>query len=65
MLKEYLELTIQTKKGMKKRIYELEKQVKVAKENELFAINEMNKYKSKYLQLKRKLKKEEKCQQKS
>jgi len=59
MLKEYLQLTIQTKKNMRKRIYELEKEVKVAKDNELFAINEMNKYKQKYFKLRRNSNKEE------
>lgn len=52
-LNEYLEITVQTKKNMKERIYQLEKDVKEAKENEKFAIDLMNKYKKKYRDLKK------------
>lgn len=56
---EYLQNTVQTKKNMKKRIYDLEKKIKEAKQNEEFAISEMSKYKNKYMRLKRELKKKE------
>lgn len=45
---EYLELTILTKKGMLKRIYELEQDLKEARKNEQYAIDQMNKYKTKF-----------------
>lgn len=54
-LNEYLEITVQTKKNMKERIYQLEKDVKEAKENEKFAIDLMNKYKKKYRDLKKEI----------
>lgn len=57
LLKEYLKETIDTKKGMKKRIYELERDVKEAEKNEQYAIDQMNKYKQK---LRNKKKKENK-----
>ena len=47
LLKEYLKETIETKKGMRKRIYELERDVKEAQKNEQYAIDQMNKYKQK------------------
>ena len=51
---EYLELTIQTKRNMKKRIYQLEEQVRDAKKNEQYAIDQMNKYKTKYRESRKK-----------
>lgn len=51
---EYLELTIQTKRNMKKRIYQLEEQVRDAKKNEQYAIEQMNKYKTKYRESRKK-----------
>lgn len=54
-LNEYLKITVQTKKNMKERIYQLEKDVKEAKENEKFAIDLMNKYKKKYRDLKKEI----------
>lgn len=47
LIKQYLQETIATKKGMKKRIYQLEKDVKEARENEKYATEQMNKYKQK------------------
>lgn len=52
-LNEYLKITVQTKKNMKERIYQLEKDVKEAKDNEKFAIDLMNTYKKKYRDLKK------------
>lgn len=54
-LNEYLKITVQTKKNMKERIYQLEKDVKEARENEKFAIDLMNKYKKKYRDLKKEI----------
>lgn len=54
---EYLKETIATKRGMKKRIYQLENDVKEARKNEEYAIEQMNKYKQK---LRNKKKKENK-----
>ena len=54
---EYLKETIATKRGMKKRIYQLENDVKEAIKNEEYAIEQMNKYKQK---LRNKNKKENK-----
>ena len=45
---EYLTITIQTKRNMRKRIYQLEDNLKEAKANERYAIEQMNKYKSKF-----------------
>lgn len=45
---EYLTITIQTKHNMRKRIYQLEDKLKEAKANERYAIEQMNKYKSKF-----------------
>ena len=52
-LNEYLEMTVQTKKNMKERIYQLEKDVKEARDNEKYAIEQMNIYKKKYRDLKK------------
>lgn len=59
-INEYLEVTVQTKKNMKERIYQLEKSVKEARDNEKFAIDLMNKYKKKYRELKKEIRKNEK-----
>lgn len=59
-INEYLEMTVQTKKNMKERIYQLEKDVKEARDNEKFAIDLMNKYKKKYRELKKEIRKNEK-----
>lgn len=53
---EYLDLTIQTKKNMKKRIYQLETELKESHKNENDAIEQMNKYKASNIKLRRKLK---------
>lgn len=59
-INEYLEVTVQTKKNMKERIYQLEKSVKEARDNEKYAIDLMNKYKKKYRELKKEIRKNEK-----
>lgn len=51
---EYLELTIQTKHNMRKRIYQLEDNLKEAKANERYAIEQKNKYKQKYKESRKK-----------
>lgn len=59
-LLEYLELTILTKKGMLKRIYQLEEEVREAKKNEKYAIEQMNKFKKSNQKLRRKNKEDKK-----
>lgn len=57
LIKEYLLTTIQTKKNMRKRIYQLEAEVKEAHKNEQYAIEQKEKYKQrlkKYKQRKEK-----------
>lgn len=54
-LKEYLEINIQTKRNMRKRIYQLEDQIKEATKNEQYAIDQMNKYKKKLREKKKKV----------
>lgn len=54
-LNEYLKITVQTKKNMKERIYQLEKDVKEARDNEKYAIEQMNIYKKKYRDLKKEI----------
>lgn len=54
-LKEYLEISIQTKRNMRKRIYQLEDQIKEAAKNEKYAIDQMNKYKKKLREKKKKV----------
>lgn len=44
-MKEYLLETIQTKRNMRKRIYQLESELKEARQNEKYAIEQKNKYK--------------------
>lgn len=51
---EYLTITIQTKRNMRKRIYQLEDELKEAKANERYAIEQMNKYKTKYKESRKK-----------
>jgi hypothetical protein len=45
LIKEYLLVTIQTKKNMRKRIYQLEDQLKEAHKNEQYAIEQKEIYK--------------------
>lgn len=54
LIKEYLLNTIQTKKNMRKRIYELEKDLKEARENERYAIAQKDKYREKLKKIKNK-----------
>lgn len=60
MIKEkilnYLEATIQTKHNMRKRIYQLEAEVKEAHKNESYAIAQKDKYKEALKKYRRKLK---------
>lgn len=60
MIKEkilnYLEITIQTKHNMRKRIYQLEDELKEAHKTEKDAIEQMNKFKQSNIKLRRKLK---------
>lgn len=60
MIKEkilnYLEITIQTKHNMRKRIYQLEVELKEAHKTEKDAIEQMNKFKQSNIKLRRKLK---------
>lgn len=51
---EYLTITIQTKRNMRKRIYQLEEELKTAKANERYAIEQMNIYKVKYKESRKK-----------
>ena len=51
---EYLTITIQTKHNMRKRIYQLEDKLKEARKNEQYAIDQMNKYKQKYKESRKK-----------
>ena len=44
-VKEYLLETIQTKRNMRKRIYQLEADLKEARENERYATNQYTSYK--------------------
>lgn len=54
LVKEYLVNTIQTKKNMRKRIFQLEDQLKEAHKNEQYAIEQKEKYKQKLKKQKRK-----------
>lgn len=47
LIKEYLLNTIQTKKNMRRRIYQLEERIKEAEKNEQYSIQQTNKYKTK------------------
>lgn len=53
LIKEYLLNTIQTKKNMRKRIYELERDLKEARENERYAISQKDKYREKLKKIKK------------
>lgn len=55
--KEYIDVTIQTKRGMRNRIVDLERDLKAARKNEEYAIEHMNKYKSKNILLNKQIKK--------
>lgn len=52
LVKEYLVNTIQTKKNMRKRIFQLEDQLKEAHKNEQYAIEQKDKYKEKLKKIK-------------
>lgn len=54
LIKEYLLVTIQTKHNMRKRIYQLEADLKEARANERYAIEQKDKYKEKLKKQKRK-----------
>ena len=56
LVKEYLLNTIQTKKNMRKRIYELEVERNEARANEKYLIEQVRKYKESNKKLRRKLK---------
>lgn len=56
LIKEYLLNTIQTKRNMRKRIYQLEEDLKEARANERDAIEQKDKYKASNQKLRRKLK---------
>ena len=53
---EYLQNTIISKKNMTKRIYQLEEEAREAHKNEQYAIDEMNKWKKRYYDLRKKKK---------
>ena len=55
LIKEYLINTIQTKKNMRKRIYQLEEQLKEARANERYAVEQKDKYKEANKKLRKKL----------
>ena len=56
LVKEYLLNTIQTKKNMRRRIYQLEEDLREARLNEKDAIKQKDKYKASNQKLRRKLK---------
>ena len=56
LIKEYLLNTIQTKKNMRKRIYQLEEEIREYKKNEKYLIEQKEKYKKSNTRLRRKLK---------
>ena len=56
LIKEYLLNTIQTKRNMRKRIYQLEDQLKEAHKNEQYAIEQKDIYKAKLKKLRDKQK---------
>lgn len=51
-IKEYLLTTIQTKHNMRKKIYQLENELKEAHKNEQYAIEQKDKYKEKLKKIK-------------
>ena len=52
LIKRYFEETIQTKKSMRRRIYQLESELKEAHKNEAYAIDQKEKYKQRLKKLK-------------
>lgn len=56
LIKEYLLNTIQTKKNMRRRIYQLEEDLKEARANERYAVEQKDKYKLANQKLRRKIK---------
>jgi regulator of replication initiation timing len=56
LIKEYLLNTIQTKKNMRRRIYQLEEDLKEARANERYAVEQKEKYKISNQKLRRKIK---------
>ena len=54
LIRNYLETTIQTKRNMRKRIYQLEADLKEARANEKYAIEQKDKYKEKLKKQRRK-----------
>lgn len=56
LVKEYLTITIQTKRNMRKRIYQLEDDVKELKANTKFLIEQRDQYKKSNQKLRRKIK---------
>lgn len=56
LIREYLLVTIQTKHNMRKRIYQLEADLKEARQNEIDAITQKDKYKEINKRLRRKMK---------
>ena len=56
LIKEYLLNTIQTKRNMRKRIYQLEDQIREYQKNERYLIEQKEKYKKSNTKLRRKLK---------
>jgi hypothetical protein len=56
LVKEYLLNTIQTKRNMRKRIYQLEDQIREYQKNEKYLIEQKEKYKKSNTKLRRKLK---------
>ena len=56
LVKEYLLNTIQTKRNMRKRIYQLENQIREYQKNEKYLIEQKEKYKKSNTKLRRKLK---------
>lgn len=52
IIKRYFEETIQTKRGMRRRIYQLEADLKEARKNEAYAIEQKEKYKQKLKKIK-------------
>lgn len=56
LIKEYLLITIQTKRNMRKRIYQLEDEIRVYQKNETYLINQKEKYRRANTKLRRKLK---------
>ena len=56
LIKEYLLNTIQTKRNMRKRIYQLEEQIREYQKNEKYLIEQKEKYKKSNTRLRRRLK---------